>query len=242
MNKRKIHVLTLLVAFSLVASVLAVPAQAYDIEPFEWPNWDEAAAYPDTVGDVIIDAEDMTVCYVTHDEEVLYFRVEFVGLSVENAGTEKQDVFIFLDIDRDRGTGSTYIGETGADYFLVTSRIFTPVSIEVTPIEIYEWKIGGWDKIAESYDCMMGDVFINLAVALCSLDYPEFPIDILFQLGLDTDYNPNIGYHTYPPQPSPAVGGEIAPLSLIALIPWIALIGAGIAVGYTLTRKKPILC
>ncbi len=42
------------------------------------------------------------------------------------------------------------------------------------------------------------------------------------------------------------VGGEIAPITAIALLPWIALIGAAaaiavVALGYTITRRRPIL-
>ena len=41
-----------------------------------------------------------------------------------------------------------------------------------------------------------------------------------------------------------AVGGEITPITTLALLPWIALIGAALAVaalGYTVTRRKTII-
>ena len=44
-----------------------------------------------------------------------------------------------------------------------------------------------------------------------------------------------------PPKISEPVGGEISPISLIAILPWMALIGAAIALSYTITRKKPLI-
>ncbi len=47
--------------------------------------------------------------------------------------------------------------------------------------------------------------------------------------------------HIYKYTPTEPVGGEIAPLTTMALLPWIALVGAALALGYTITRRRPIL-
>ncbi len=59
------------------------------------------------------------------------------------------------------------------------------------------------------------------------------------ELELLSDYGDH-GPDWQPILPEP-VGGEIAPITALALVPWIALIGAAIALGYTITRRKTTL-
>ncbi|MFX0201017.1 MAG: hypothetical protein ACFFCW_33270 [Candidatus Hodarchaeota archaeon] len=51
--------------------------------------------------------------------------------------------------------------------------------------------------------------------------------------------NPRIGFTNQVAIVSP-VGGEIAPITTLALLPWIVLIVVAIALGYTITRRKPL--
>ncbi len=266
MDKRNIHFLTLLVALNLVASVLAVPAQAFEIEPITWPDWEEVAtAYPDAYPDAAPD-EDMTVCYVTHDGQYLYFRVEFAGDSITQFKIDLErrlDLLIYLDVDQNQMTGdrdidsdwdSIPLHDIGAEWRLNLPIEFNTYNtgvedaIEGIMASIYKWDGSHFvfSGYIIDYEIDPYYSYVNIRVLLSDVGNPVFPIDILFVTSLwvtGTDYNPDEGHITYPLiPPRPPVGGEIAPLStLIILAPWIALAAVALTIGYTLTRRKSIL-
>ena len=83
-------------------------ALVFNVSANTWPNWDEAVIYRDSIGETI-EQEDITVCYVTHDENYIFFRVEFAG------GTSgSRALLVYLDVDQDAGTGDSGSGASGS--------------------------------------------------------------------------------------------------------------------------------
>lgn len=227
------------------SAVVTVPVQA----AITWPNWNEVAvAYPDPTGDgVKYGFEDMTVCYITHDDEFLYIRIELA----EPNPKYMVIAYIYLDVDQnqmtgDSGTEQNYgfdLHDIGAEWRIVYPKSSaTSGSIEVSPISKWDAMSNSWQGTAFSYAKESGDKYINLALRLSDLNNLEFPINALFITHADideSDWNPNVGHITYPPL-SP-VGGEVYPVSSSALLTsWIALIIATVAAGTVILSKRKL--
>jgi len=221
-------------AFALLMmfpAVAAAPVQG----TITWPDWNGATAYPDPTGDANNPHEDMTVCYVTHDDNYLYLRVEYAG-----SDPSLRALLIYLDVDQSSSTGKTgtdswgytlNLHDIGADYRIISSATAQP--------SFWLWNGTAWEKPFADWYVQRGTTYINVMISLESLGSPEFPIDILFVTFTEppTDYNPNSNHITYPRQP--AVGGEVSSVNSLALLaPWIALAVATLAVGLTLSRRK----
>jgi len=201
-----------------------------------WPNWDEAAKYPDSTGDQTGPiAEDMTICYVTHDAEYIYFRAEFAGGTIGD-----RVLLIYLDVDRNQATGDSGADE---DWSYDLHDLGAEWRIDVnSPVQgLWKWDPGSNDWIAvlsqTAWD--QGDAYIMLRARLSDLDNPQFPINILFisyYIG-DTDWNPNAGHLEYPAL-RPVGGILIAVDKLTLLSPWVAVTLAGVALTIFATKRR----
>ena len=191
-----------------------------------WPNWDEAAKYPDAIGDQTgLTVEDMTICYVTHDAEYIYFRAEFAG-----GGKLGRALLVYLDVDQNQATGDS---GTDQDYGYDLHDLGAEWRLEVnTPSlkTIFKWNSGtnSWEGVA-SYNILdQDDTYIMFQVKLSYIENPQFPINILFissEIGDHTDWNPNARHLEYPRVARP-VGGILVPADKLALLsPYLALVG-----------------
>ena len=221
-------------------------ALVFNVSANTWPNWDEAVIYRDSIGETI-EQEDITVCYVTHDENYIFFRVEFAG------GTSgSRALLVYLDVDQDAGTGDSGLDEEygytlhdlGADWRLELNLGLIPQDMQ-PPISKWNPVTESWDHVAYYNNMEQGDTYINLEVKLSDLENPDFPIDLLFISDTeiaDTDWNPDEGHLQYPVTP---VGGLIVPSDKVELItrffnPTLiaALALAMITIMLTIKRKR----
>lgn len=192
---------------------IMVPIVRAPWEP-DWENY--AMRYVDDTGETI-PMEDMTVCYMTHDGNHLYFKAEFLG-----AGD--CELFLYLDMDQSQDTGKTgsddvYAGlnlhDLGADY-----RIY----IYGTCGDLFRWvSDSSWVHVGPLDGVINGDAYYAGMASLASLGDPDFPIDILFvsTSAIDlTDWNPDAGHYAYPYELKyEPVGGEIIPYRTIIFVP-----------------------
>jgi len=206
-----------------------------------WPNWDEAAKYPDAIGDAtepdpgLRPLEDMTICYVTHDAEYIYFRVEFAGGHIGDRA-----LLVYLDVDQNQATGDSGIDQ---DYLYDLNDLGAEWRIEVnTPAQgLHKWYpvANDWFGVPSQNAWDHGDTYIMLRVKLSDLENPQFPINILFisYVVPETDWNPNAGHLEYPaPRP---VGGTLIPADKLALLsPYLALVGLLGAVSVAVATKR----
>ncbi len=216
----------LVLSILLVATISIASATAG--VPMTWPSWTTADWYPDAVGDASSAVEDMTSCYLTHNDTYLFFRVEFSGVGMRN-------LFIYLDVDQDPQTGDTGpedqygfdLHDLGADYRL---------NVGMDP-GVYEYSV--WRPILADWYVETSGMYIMVAVNLASLGSPSLPIDVLFVSSeiVSTDYAPSMSHLTYPG----SVGGEILPLHAVqAFAPYCLLLVLLLSGLYTLSKHRHI--
>jgi hypothetical protein len=197
----------LFLIISVVLLIFAPIVRANSI----WPDWEhEADAYEDDLYDTSDGREDITVCYIYHDETYIYIKIELL----ESLGGATRILYIYLDFDRNPATGKTGtdnshdLHDIGADY-----KIFVEIEPLHTGVEKWNWSGSNWvvSPIGGTYS---GDgTWFSMRLDYTAMGISSFPIDVLFISGLSTDYNPSIGHHTYPKPPPPVpLGGELLPV------------------------------
>jgi len=199
-----------------------------------WPNWDEAAKYPDATGDQTgLTVEDMTICYVTHDAEYIYFRVEFAGGSIGD-----RTLLVYLDVDQNQATGDS---GTEQDYGYDLHDLGAEWRIKVNSgfQGLYKWETNAWFGYPSQTVLDPGNTYIMLRMRLSDLYNPQFPMNILFISSATpgTDWNPNAGHLEYP-VPRPVGGILIAVDKLTLLSPWVAVALAAVALTIFATKRR----
>jgi len=210
-----------------------------------WPNWDEAAKYPDPTGDAtepdpgLRPLEDMTICYVTYDSEYIYFRAEFAGGHMGD-----RVLLIYLDVDQNQATGDSGTDEDFPGYNLHDLGAEWRIVVNSLAEGLWKWDPGfnDWFPALSQNAWDQGDTYIMLRARLSDLENPQFPINILFisHVTVDTDWNPNAGHLEYPPTARP-VGGFLVPTNkLTILAPYLALLGlfGAVTIAVAATRRR----
>ena len=221
-----------------VTYIVEEPTIEADGDPTDWAGipW----ILEDDTGepDVVVDIEDISHCYVTNDDEVLYLRVDVVG---EITDPTSVTFLVYFDTDTNPLTGITTEFMSGRPLGIgaEAAAMWGPMAPPPAPFQGMLWdelappEEGTFVGAVSAYPA--GHTF-EAAVPLSWLGNPDMVDIVIFAIVYDTDWTEPIRYVIRAP-----VGGEIIPINpLQVMAPYLLVLIATTAGAAAILHRKSI--